>query len=1044
MSGDLRASLALRVAYPPLEPSPHQLSRRTPEGREKELSRWPRSWSRRPATLAVDVRTDADQHLSLAGWELRRFARPMAGGLVLPDGVHDAGVLEWAAANPLPAGRLVRGGGARSVHGLTVWRNEILRPYVLGTSDAFSGAGTKAWLVMWDAPWVVSRVAANYAEGRGRNYGAWSFGMFDRPDSTEPGDGFPRAIVRQLGEETSFQRWGNVPKGAPSAGPIIDLRCLVRGLLGNGVGTLEAACREFGVEPPRSLGGPGALADRVRAISELAEACFRECDWRERRQGVDRASLRPTGILSDPRRLYSSGSAASQMLRTINVEPLAERVIEGEVGHDRAVGAFASAFFGGRAEVDIARRPGDRVQHWDFSACYGNCARLVGGSSVMLADRLVVGDCTGEVEEELGRLARARDPMALLLDPSWWRRWGLVVVKVEAVRSLLPLRVPDGKRAGEFSVRRAPLTTAPDSSAWYMVTDLAAAVLAGSQGQLRVVEALRLRPEGKASGLYPVVLPGEVAFDPYSEGADLFVSLLESRRACAQAPGWSARERSRREQGVKGLLVSTASGVVGRVDYDQVPERPERRSGAVVPTREVIGPEGERISVDTADGVERPGPDFFPPLASAVTAGSRLLLALVERMVSDKEGRVHQVLTDALTVSADVDMKTVARRLHDGLGVTLRPQYGTAERPASAYVMGRNRYALLQRGRLEHVSEFGLGGVYCDPTGAGGAGASGARRWVEDAFEAVMAADGGRNDLESLELPYWSECWAVSPFQAATEAQRRWLGADARPFDQGLSAHLAPVLAGEAGAGAPVARALHTTLPERWPTLAWCFREGRPATALDPDRDGGLIVPDGFFPKTFRGVIGTWAISGEPGKGPVWAWQIGPHRGPLDAVPVVALAEPVLIGKEGRSLLERARGVAEGEGVIAYSLSDAELVVIRRILTAMDPHERAQVGLVGRTGRRAAAGTVPRNIAEVIRSIAMKSAFEQFNNGKGVTQDTLTRLVEWAESLESCRTPGCTNTRDKGRSVFCAGCRREGTRVRVAAHRARGRARASA
>jgi hypothetical protein len=59
---------------------------------------------------------------------------------------------------------------------------------------------------------------------------------------------------------------------------------------------------------------------------------------------------------------------------------------------------------------------------------------------------------------------------------------------------------------------------------------------------------------------------------------------------------------------------------------------------------------GGKTFPDESDVIENPGPWFFPPLASLITAGGRLLLAMVEARVQEKKGTYLFCDTDSLAI----------------------------------------------------------------------------------------------------------------------------------------------------------------------------------------------------------------------------------------------------------------------------------------------------------------------------------------------------------------------------------------------------------
>ena len=61
---------------------------------------------------------------------------------------------------------------------------------------------------------------------------------------------------------------------------------------------------------------------------------------------------------------------------------------------------------------------------------------------------------------------------------------------------------------------------------------------------------------------------------------------------------------------------------------------------------------GEKTFTDNSDVIEKPGAWFFPPLASLITSGGRLLLAMTEACVEEKKGTYLFCDTDSLAIVA--------------------------------------------------------------------------------------------------------------------------------------------------------------------------------------------------------------------------------------------------------------------------------------------------------------------------------------------------------------------------------------------------------
>jgi hypothetical protein len=80
---------------------------------------------------------------------------------------------------------------------------------------------------------------------------------------------------------------------------------------------------------------------------------------------------------------------------------------------------------------------------------------------------------------------------------------------------------------------------------------------------------------------------------------------------------------------------------------------------------------GEESRIERTCIVEPPGPWYFPPVSALITAGGRLLLSILERMVTDAGGAYLMCDTDSMAIVASEDGGLVAcqgapNRMPDG------------------------------------------------------------------------------------------------------------------------------------------------------------------------------------------------------------------------------------------------------------------------------------------------------------------------------------------------------------------------------------------
>ena len=135
-------------------------------------------------------------------------------------------------------------------------------------------------------------------------------------------------------------------------------------------------------------------------------------------------------------------------------------------------------------------------------------------------------------------------------------------------------------------------------------------------------------------------LRGGGAIDPLSD--DPFVHMIEERRRVLLDPGLEKEERDRLELFLKITANATSYGVLARFD--------RRERGKAEPVT-VYGSDDEP-STSTSETPEDPGPYCFPPVAASITAGARLMLALLERLVRDAGGSYAFCDTDSMAIVA--------------------------------------------------------------------------------------------------------------------------------------------------------------------------------------------------------------------------------------------------------------------------------------------------------------------------------------------------------------------------------------------------------
>jgi hypothetical protein len=335
--------------------------------------------------------------------------------------------------------------------------------------------------------------------------------------------------------------------------------------------------------------------------------------------------------------LYSSASIAKQFFRLLGIAPLLTQ----EPPFPRKYLGFAlAAYFGGRADVRV-RRLDVPVRVLDFTSMYPTIVCLQALQRLLVAPRIRAKVVTAEVRQLVGHMASG-NPLALLYDPRFWRRLNCLVL-VEPNWATLPVRFRkdahdravgrNGKRAAEpFTIAVTPFN-APEPR-WYTLADVIAAVLLGAQAP-KIRRAIRFVPEGRRRPrstrfrntvelwsnrpiLKVIVEQKQIAKNASDDNADLAALALGLKETANSIYGANAEVNVKPPKG--------DDPVMGDVYTDIAFESPKVHD-------------------------ERPGAFANPILASLITGGARLILAMLEREVSDRSGAFSFCDTDSLAIN---------------------------------------------------------------------------------------------------------------------------------------------------------------------------------------------------------------------------------------------------------------------------------------------------------------------------------------------------------------------------------------------------------
>jgi len=339
-----------------------------------------------------------------------------------------------------------------------------------------------------------------------------------------------------------------------------------------------------------------------------------------------------------PDKVLSSAGLAKGYLRALGVTPPLARWPD--FPRER-LGQAMAAFYGGRAECRIRKVPVP-VVYTDFLSMYPTVNALMGTWRVLTAERCDVVDATDDVRAMLADVT----PDAVLSPDFWPGLLGFAEVAPDG--DVLPVRAAYAGDGGDLGIGVNPFHDGEPR--WYALGDLVASTLLTGRAP-RVLRAWRLAPSGALAGLRPVALAGAVDVDPEE---DFFKAVIEERRRVQGRTDLAPQERARLDKFLKVLANSGAYGIYSEFNRRETREDRPGKGRAKQPRRIAIHSGNEHFTRSPST-TEDHGEYCFPPIAACITAAARLMLATLERLVSDAGGHYAFCDTDSMAIVASRD-----------------------------------------------------------------------------------------------------------------------------------------------------------------------------------------------------------------------------------------------------------------------------------------------------------------------------------------------------------------------------------------------------
>jgi hypothetical protein len=465
-------------------------------------------------------------------------------------------------------------------------------------------------IVGFNLPFDLSRLAVKFANAQ---KDGWSLALTlrksRRTGKSEIDIERPRIVITSINSKMAFVKLSSKwrPEEWPNESRFLDLRTLTFALR-NVPYSLSSACKAFGVPGKMSHTPSGKVTPKeisycredVAATGRLLDAAKQEFD----RHPI---KLRPD-------QTYSPASIAKAYLDAMNIVHPKEHFRVA----NRIHGISMQAYYGGRAECRIRKTPVPVILT-DFTSQYPTVNALLGNWGVLKASDVRFRSCTGKVREWLSKVT-----FEDTFNPAFWKNLSFFAL-VKPEKDILPVRTVYNGRTRNIGLNYL----SSQKPIWYAGPDIVASALL--QGKIpRVIKAVRMQPTGQQKNLANTDLAKMVPIDPRKD--DFFVRVIEQRNRL---------KRSDRSVSDFLKVVGNAGSYGLFVQVD--PESLQKPKNVRVYS-------GQRSFVQPSLYFERTGPWYFPPVASLITSGGRLLLAMLERCIQQASGSYLFCDTDSMCI----------------------------------------------------------------------------------------------------------------------------------------------------------------------------------------------------------------------------------------------------------------------------------------------------------------------------------------------------------------------------------------------------------
>ena len=829
-------------------------------------------------------------------------------------------------------------------------------------------------LVGFNLPFDVSRIALAVGEARKERFrGGFSYTMWEMADG-KPNFYRPRLMVRMLDSKKSFMEWSTTSRDSTGFnGSFIDLRTLAFALTNLGL-SLASACTLFNVTHAKlETDEHGFITDDylryarrdVVASTELLTVLLR------------RFAEHPVSIRPD--KTFSPASLSKAYFREMGIpQPLDRQSISDEI-----LGYCMTAFYGARSECRI-RRLSVPVALCDFTSMYPTVNALMGNWEFLTASEIWAREATEDVRTFLHSV----DLESCFRKHTWERFRG--IVRIRPTEDIVPVRSRYGKASWNIGVNYYT----SDEPQWFAIPDIVASILL--TGKVPEIDAAYVfeHSSERVAGLRSVAFSGRVQFDPTED--DFFRFVVDER--AKYGSGTIEREF------LKVLANAGCYGVFAEINKETTNEPDD------------IWLFGGESWISTSRDIERPGPYSYPPISTCITAAARLMLAMLERCVTDYHGRWAFTDTDSMAIVADTnaenltgDFAVLSHAQVDSIRHrfdSLNPYANVAdllklEYTGDCYAISSKRYCLYTTQRtgginIAKYSSHGLGHLISPTYRNNGE----PHDWIAETWRYI---------LDRGDKPEWLDQPAISRYSVTQYS----LLQSFRKFNHGrnyddrvkpsnfiIVAHGSKFQPTVAGHHVPIRS--YEPDSTKWLDRQWISKNDGRFLTLGVFNDTTGIENDVYYVKSYRDVIEGYAVHSEDKFATTDGAPCYPtYVGMLERVHVRAVGT-VYLGKESNNLEQVQLGlVSAHEETLTYETNTWRIMhpLLAQVFEPQNNVELARMTGVARKtiiGMRQGKQPSKDSIRKIVRAACL-IACDELGHVYHETDDPVETLTKWKD-----------------------------------------------